>query len=112
MSWREDKLAKKKMNPKTQAIFLEGLRRYQEQGVHILLDGKEADIEDLRVIFEEQSDGGFYMGDYVLEDNSMEKGGTDARAKVKAHQAEYTEKRKGKRRGELKEIRFDRVYNR
>ncbi len=100
------------MNPKTQAIFLEGLRRYRERGVRILLDGKEVEVEDLRIIFEEQTDGSFYMGDYVLEEDQPQREAAGMSLKVQETQVEYAKEKNGKRRKELKEIRFDKVYNR
>ncbi len=105
-------MAKKKMNPKTQAIFLEGLRRYRERGVRILLDGKEVEIEDLRIIFEEQADGSFYMGDYILEEDQSRTEPSQISPKVQEKQVKYAKEKQEKRRKELKEIRFDRVYNR
>lgn len=69
-------------NPrKHQQVYLDGLRRYQDKGVHILIDGVECPEDEWKRIFEISDDGGFYMGDYV-----------------------------GAELGCLKEIRFDKVY--
>lgn len=65
-----------------QRVFLEGLRRYREKGIPILIDGKECPPEEYQKIFELKEDGSFYMGDYI-----------------------------GAETGRLTEIRFDRVYN-
>ena len=65
-----------------QRVFLEGLRRYREKGIPILIDGKECPPEEYQKIFELKEDGSFYMGDYI-----------------------------GAETGKLTEIRFDRVYN-
>ena len=34
---------KKRLNPESRRAYLEGLRKYREKGVPILIDGKEAD---------------------------------------------------------------------
>lgn len=65
-----------------QRVFLEGLRRYREKGIPILIDGKECPPEEYQKIFELKEDGSFYMGDYI-----------------------------GAETGRLTEIHFDRVYN-
>lgn len=65
-----------------QRIFLEGLKRYRERGIPILIDGEECLPENYQKIFEVREDGSFYMGDYIGADT-----------------------------GTLKEIHFDRVYN-
>lgn len=62
--------------------YLNGLKRYKEKGIPIYVDGKPSEPEEWEKLFEVREDGMFYMGDYV--------------------QAET---------GELKEIRFDKVYN-
>lgn len=66
-----------------QLIFLEGLFRYREKGIPILIDGRECAPEEYQKIFDLREDGSFYMGDYIS---------TEA--------------------GILTEIRFDRVYYR
>ncbi|MDO5407388.1 MAG: hypothetical protein Q4F28_08675 [Eubacteriales bacterium] len=137
-------MVKMKMDARTREIYLEGLRRYRERGVRILLDGKEVEDSRWNVIFEVREDGSFYMGDYILEDEHGEgsmTGGSGqtccverqtaceqvdagqqerwnagqqekehAGRQVRESPAEYgSPKLLGKR---LKEIRFDRVYNR
>ena len=62
-------------------IFMEGLSRYQEKGIPILIDGKECQPGEYQKIFEFREDGSFYMGDYIGADT-----------------------------GKLTEIHFDRVY--
>ncbi len=59
---------RKKLNEKSRRAYVEGMKRYQEQGVRVLIDGKDADDELWEKIFEVRKDGGFYMGDYILED--------------------------------------------
>lgn len=66
-----------------QRIFMEGLCRYREKGISILIDGKECMPDEYHKIFEIKEDGSFYMGDYISADT-----------------------------GALAEIHFDRVYNR
>lgn len=102
-------VTKKKMNPKTRRIFLDGLRRYKERGVRILLDGKEVDIDRLEVIFEEQPDGSFYMGDYVLEE---EEDSVKTSTAVQERMERYGNEVTYIHAKNLREIRFDRVYNR
>ena len=105
-------MAKKRMNPRTRGVFLDGLRRYRERGVRVLLDGKEVEIDDLEVIFDEQPDGSFYMGDYVLEDEHTMHETLSGSQKVKESQTEYGGEVLCRRKRRLKKIRFDRVYNR
>lgn len=64
-----------------QRIYLEGLKKYNERGIPIYIDGEECGPEDYYRIFEVKEEGAFYMGDYV---------GADL--------------------GKLTEIRFDKVY--
>lgn len=61
--------------------YMNGLKRYQNKGIPIYMDGKLSNAADWERLFELREDNMFYMGDYV--------------------QAET---------GELKEIRFDKVY--
>lgn len=79
---------KKRMEEKSRRTYVEGLQKYQNWGIPIYIDGREAAEEDWEQIFEVREDGSFYMGDYILEDE--EEG--DGR--------------------KLKEIRFDKVYYR
>ena len=53
---------------KNRRIFLEGLKRYQDRGVIIRIDGKEAEESEWVKILEVQKDGSFYMGDYIVEE--------------------------------------------
>lgn len=43
---------KKRLNPESRRAYLEGLRKYREKGVPILIDGKEADESQWDKIFE------------------------------------------------------------
>jgi len=63
--------------------YLEGIKRLEQKGIPVYIDGKEAIEEDWGKIFEIHEDGAFYMCDYVSTED-----------------------------GTLKEIHFDRVYNR
>ena len=60
-------------------IYLQGLRRYKDMGVRILVDGSDDERRWNRIL--QVSDDAYYMGDYV-EDGST---------------------------GKLQEIRFDKV---
>ncbi|MDW2797846.1 hypothetical protein RZO55_09705 [Clostridium boliviensis] len=64
--------------------YLEGLKRYRNKGVSIVIDGEELPETDWERIFEIREDDSFYMADYVPDEVT----------------------------GKLQEIRFDRVYNR
>lgn len=64
-----------------QMNYLDGLRRFKDKGVAVLVDGIECLEEEWNRIFETGEDGGFYMGDFICSEQ-----------------------------GRLKEIRFDRVY--
>lgn len=64
-----------------QMNYLDGLRRFKDKGVAVLIDGIECLEEEWNRIFETGEDGGFYMGDFICSEQ-----------------------------GRLKEIRFDRVY--
>lgn len=63
--------------------YVNGLRQYEARGIPVYIDGEIPGEEDWEKIFRVQEDGSFYMCDYV-----------------------------GASEGNLKEIRFDRVYNR
>lgn len=63
---------------------LEGLKRFRNRGVSIVIDGEETAEQDWSKIFEVREDNSFYMADYISDE----------------------------RTGRLKEIRFDRVYHR
>lgn len=65
-----------------QRVFLEGLKRYRERGIPILIEGEECPPECYEKLFELREDGSFYMGDYIGADT-----------------------------GKLTEIRFNRVYH-
>lgn len=108
---------KMRLNARSRRAYIEGMKRYQEQGVHVLIDGKEADDELWEKIFEIRKDGGFYMGDYILEDvpastepaNEMlcdaVQGQSSQTEIIREPSAEYGVKKR------LKEIRFDIVYH-
>lgn len=63
--------------------YVEGFLRYEARGIPVYIDGEIPSEEDWGKIFQVHEDGSFYMCDYV-----------------------------GASEGDLKEIRFDRVYNR
>ena len=63
--------------------YVNGLKRFQAKGLPVFIDGERASEEDWDKIFMVREDGSFYMSDYV-----------------------------GMEEGALREIHFDRVYNR
>ncbi len=73
----------KKYSTKEQKQYIDGLKRFESKGVPVYIDGQQVDEADWEKIFQVQEDGAFYMCDYV-----------------------------GSEEGTLKEIHFDRVYNR
>lgn len=100
---------RKKLNSRNREVFLEGLKKYQERGVRILVDGKEATSRDLNRLLIEYEDGSFYMGDYIWEERprplllvqeSMHPYGSRAAQAPEVHCRQ------------LKEIHFDKVYDR
>lgn len=72
--------------------YLEGLKKYRENGIPIIIDGVETEPDDWEEIAKVGEDGGFYMGDYIFTE-------------------EDSKDNTGKQR-KLKEIRFDKVYYR
>ena len=72
-----------KYSNKEQKQYIDGLKRFESKGVPVYIDGQKVDEADWEKIFQVQEDGAFYMCDYV-----------------------------GSEEGTLKEIHFDRVYNR
>lgn len=46
---------------KHQRTYLDGLKRYKNKGVRIIIDGEECPESDWERIFEMGEDGGFYM---------------------------------------------------
>lgn len=70
------------MESRNREVFLEGLKKYHDRGVRIVIEKKEALPEEWDQVFKVSEDGGFYMGDYISDDE-----------------------------GRLTEIRFDWVYN-
>lgn len=92
--WRESlvMVLKQKYDEENIRRYLEGLKRYRDQGIPIMIDGVESEPADWETIFRVGEDGGFYMGDYILMEEESE---------------DSTEKRR-----KIKEIRFDKVYYR
>ena len=71
-----------KQNRRKEQEYIKGLKRYEQKGIPVYIDGKKTEEEDWEKIFQIQEDGGFYMSDFIgLED------------------------------GKLQEIHFDKVYN-
>ncbi|MDD3254118.1 MAG: hypothetical protein PHV18_16430 [Lachnospiraceae bacterium] len=98
----------KRLSARGRACYMAGMKRYQEQGVRILIDGKEADELSWEAFFDVREDGGFYMGDYIFEETAEPTAFVKENETVLARETpvKYGTKRK------LKEIRFDLVYNR
>ena len=82
-------------------VYIEGLKRYQEKGIRVLIDGIDASDATWNKLFEVREDGSFYMGDYILEDIPQE---SQKKGEVKEEQEDYMRARR------LKEIHFDIVY--
>ena len=49
-----------------QMNYLDGLRRFRDKGVSVLVDGMECLEEEWSRIFETGEDGGFYIGGFYL----------------------------------------------
>uniref|UniRef100_UPI0006D16FAF hypothetical protein n=1 Tax=Clostridium sp. NkU-1 TaxID=1095009 RepID=UPI0006D16FAF len=78
------KMTGKETGRQIEVSIWQGLKKYRDQGIPILIDGKELPEEDWNKIFEIREDNSFYMADYIPDGKT----------------------------GKLREIRFDRVYNR
>jgi hypothetical protein len=76
--------ARKRVEDTKESQYLEGLKKYRDQGIPIIIDGKESPEEDWNKIFKVKEEDCFYMADYVPNETT----------------------------GKLKEIRFDKIYNR
>lgn len=96
-----------RLSGKNKQVFLDGLKRYQERGVRILIDGREATEEQWERILEVYRDGSFYMGDYILEDPAP-----DCVDVVREERVEYLRGDTEPDVHRLTEIHFDRVYHR
>lgn len=109
-----------KLYGKNRKVFLEGLQRYRDRGVVIRVDGKEAEPADWMRILEIQADGSFYMGDYIVEEcgKGEEPNVLEAAMICEGTKEYHASEKKAMNHpnqhyaGILKEIRFDRVYNR
>lgn len=88
-------------------LYVEGLKRYQERGIRVLIDGEDASDATWDKLFEVREDGSFYMGDYILEDIPQDN--SAANPAVEGVNEEGADYMKTKR---LKEIHFDMVYHR
>jgi hypothetical protein len=76
--------ARDRVESSKEAQYLEGLKKYRDQGIAIIIDGEELPEEDWSKIFEVKEDDCFYMADYIPDETT----------------------------GKLQEIRFDKIYNR
>ncbi len=92
----------KRLDVRSRRAYVEGLKRIQQKGIPVLIVGREADDSLWEKLFEIREDGGFYMGDYVLEEVKPEK----PAEVLRESKASY-----GSRKY-LKEIRFEIVYHR
>lgn len=110
---------------KNRKVFLDGLQKYWDRGVVIRVDGKVADASEWMKILEIQADGSFYMGDYIMEEAALQQPLSMVCENEDAYKAGEAEVVEEEQKGEdgasgqgqyymgvLKEIRFDRVYNR
>lgn len=90
-------------------VFLDGMKKYLERGIPILVDGKEVRAGQLSRILEVQEDGSFYMGDYIWEQEAIPAPSPGVvRESLPAYQSGTAA---AGSRVRLKEIRFDRVYH-
>lgn len=56
------------LSKKSQAVYLEGLKKYQERGVSIIVDGVVSDEPTWPLILTESPDSSFYMGDFIMDE--------------------------------------------
>lgn len=105
---------KMNMSERNKRIFLDGLKKYQDRGIPVLIDGRQADDDALEKIFE-QDERGFYMGDYILEETPRT--GNPEPMACPLPDAVYEARRdylagRHIQKYHLKEIHFDKVYHR
>lgn len=100
--------------------FFEGLQRFRDGGIPILIDGKISEPDQWIELLEIRPDERFYMMDLVFEEmdpgKAAEGSGAIDRQEVRDEPEKYhiglpdgQDTRETRR---LKEIRFDKVYNR
>ena len=65
------RIEKERREKEQQRICVEGLKKYRERGIPILIDGKECTPEEYAKLFELKEDGSFYMGDYIGADTGL-----------------------------------------
>ena len=80
-----------KQNRRKEQEYIKGLKRYEQKGIPVYIDGKKPEEEDWEKIFQIQEDGGFYMSDFI--------------GLSKYYRIALLED------GKLQEIHFDKVYN-
>ena len=62
-----------KQNRRKEQEYIKGLKRYEQKGIPVYIDGKKPEEEDWEKIFQIQEDGGFYMSDFIgLEDGKLQ----------------------------------------
>lgn len=106
---RVNKKVKLQLYGENKKVFLDGMRKYMERGIPILIDGKEVQAGQLSRILEVQEDGSFYMGDYIWEQDEIP---APASGIIREPPALYQTSAHPAAGGvRLKEIRFDRVYH-
>lgn len=57
------------LSKKAQEVYLEGLKKYQERGVSIYVDGELSEEPTWPLLLGESDDSSFYMGDYILDES-------------------------------------------
>lgn len=80
-SMKKGSMSRSSMGTEEKTRFLNGLKRYPQKGVPVYIDNEIPGPDDWEKLVAVREDDLFYMGDYVQADG-----------------------------GELKEIRFDKVY--
>ena len=75
-----------KQNRRKEQEYIKGLKRYEQKGIPVYIDGKKPEEEDWEKIFQIQEDGGFYMSDFIgLEvEEKMDSGFRDSRNRASA----------------------------
>ncbi|MCD8122462.1 MAG: hypothetical protein LUE65_09555 [Clostridiales bacterium] len=98
----------RRLSEESRRAYVDGLRRLQQKGVRVLIDGKEADDTLWSRLFESHADGSFYMGDYIMEEESLPQEDT-----IREEAEPYGDRQASVSGmgGRLKEIRFEMVYH-
>lgn len=105
---------KYRLHKDSRRVFLEGLKKFLDAGIPILIDGEPSGPSQWNRLVEIHPDGTFYMMDLVFEDCGIGTGEIMTGLvceETGGYRLPPAESMNNERIRRLKEIRFDRVYN-